>query len=66
MRNNNQGNIGYGNGKLMRALGAIGKVGGFAVFLDYEAGRKGIFGVLKKPDFQEHVFVQECRFFRVD
>jgi hypothetical protein len=51
-RNNNPGNIGYGNGKLATKLGAIGKAGGFAVFPDYETGRKAIFSVLKKDDFQ--------------
>jgi hypothetical protein len=51
-RNNNPGNIGYGDGKLVKRLGAIGKAGGFAVFPDYETGRKAIFGVLKKDDFQ--------------
>lgn len=51
-RNNNPGNIGYGNGKLVTKLGAIGKAGGFAVFPDYETGRKAIFSVLKKDDFQ--------------
>lgn len=47
-RNNNPGNIGYGNGNLVKKLGAIGKAGGFAVFPDYETGRKAIFSVLKK------------------
>jgi hypothetical protein len=51
-RNNNPGNIGYGNGKLVKSLGAIGQAGGFAVFPDYETGRKAIFSVLKKNDFQ--------------
>lgn len=51
-RNNNPGNIGYGNGILAKKLGAIGKAGGFAVFPDYETGRKAIFSVLKKDDFQ--------------
>lgn len=51
-RNNNPGNIGYANGKLVTKLGAIGKAGGFAVFPDYETGRKAIFSVLKKNDFQ--------------
>lgn len=51
-RNNNPGNIGYGNGILVKKLGAIGKAGGFAVFPDYETGRKAIFSVLKKDDFQ--------------
>lgn len=51
-RNNNPGNIGYGNGKLVTKLGAIGKAGGFAVFPDYETGRRAIFSVLKKDDFQ--------------
>jgi hypothetical protein len=51
-RNNNPGNIGYGNGKLATKLGAIGKAGGFALFPDYETGRKAIFSVLKKDDFQ--------------
>jgi hypothetical protein len=51
-RNNNPGNIGYGNGNLAKKLGAIGKAGGFAVFPNYETGRKAIFSVLKKDDFQ--------------
>jgi hypothetical protein len=51
-RNNNPGNIGYGNGKLVTKLGAIGKAGGFAVFPDYQTGRRAIFSVLKKDDFQ--------------
>lgn len=51
-RNNNPGNIGYGNGKLVKRLGAIGQAGSFAVFPDYETGRKAIFSVLKKDDFQ--------------
>lgn len=51
-RNNNPGNIGYGNGSLVKKLGAIGKAGGFAVFPNYETGRKAIFSVLKKDDFQ--------------
>lgn len=51
-RNNNPGNIGYGNGKLVKSLGAIGQAGGFAVFPDYETGRRAIFSVLKKNDFQ--------------
>lgn len=42
-RNNNPGNIGYGNGKLVTKLGAIGKAGGFAVFPDYETRRRAIF-----------------------
>ena len=57
-RNNNPGNLGYGNGKLMRQLGAIGKAGGFAVFPDYETGRKAMFSVLKKPDFQERTLAK--------
>lgn len=51
-RNNNPGNIAYGNGKLVKELGAIGKAGGFAVFPDYETGRKAIFVVLRQPSFQ--------------
>jgi hypothetical protein len=51
-RNNNPGNIGYGNGILVKRLGAIGKAGGFAVFPDYETGRKAIFGVLQQDSFQ--------------
>ncbi len=51
-RNNNPGNIGYGNGILVKRLGAIGKAGGFAVFPNYEIGRTAIFGVLKQDSFQ--------------
>lgn len=51
-RNNNPGNIAYGNGKLVKELGAIGKAGGFAVFPDYETGRRAIFVVLKQPAYQ--------------
>jgi hypothetical protein len=51
-RNNNPGNIGYGNGILVKRLGAIGKAGGFAVFPSYEIGRTAIFGVLKQDSFQ--------------
>jgi hypothetical protein len=51
-RNNNPGNIGYGNGILVKRLGAIGKAGGFAVFPNYEIGRAAIFGVLKQDSFQ--------------
>lgn len=51
-RNNNPGNIGYGNGILVKSLGAIGKAGGFAVFPNYEIGRAAIFGVLKQEKFQ--------------
>lgn len=54
-RNNNPGNIGYGNGNLAKKLGAIGKAGGFAVFPNYETGRKAIFSVLKKDDFQGRI-----------
>lgn len=57
-RNNNPGNIGYGNGQLVKRLGAIGKAGGFAVFPDYETGRKAIFGVLKKDDFQSRTIAK--------
>lgn len=51
-RNNNPGNIGYGNGILVKRLGAIGKAGGFAIFPNYEIGRIAIFGVLKQDSFQ--------------
>jgi hypothetical protein len=51
-RNNNPGNIGYGNGILVKSLGAIGKAGGFAVFPNYDIGRAAIFGVLKQDRFQ--------------
>lgn len=51
-RNNNPGNVAYGNGKLVKELGAIGKAGGFAVFPDYETGRKAIFVVLRQSAFQ--------------
>jgi hypothetical protein len=54
-RNNNPGNIGYGNGILVKRLGAIGKAGGFAVFPDYETGRTAIFGVLKQDSFQNRI-----------
>jgi hypothetical protein len=52
-RLNNPGNIGYGNGKLVRTLGAIGRLHATAVFPDYETGRRAIFEVLKRPDYQE-------------
>lgn len=51
-RNNNPGNIAYGNGKLVKELGAIGKAGGFAVFPDYATGRKAVFVVLRQTAFQ--------------
>lgn len=57
-RNNNPGNIAYGNGKLAKELGAIGKAGGFAVFPSYEIGRKAMFTVLKKTDFQERTLAK--------
>jgi hypothetical protein len=57
-RNNNPGNISYGDGKLVKKLGAIGKAGGFAVFPDYETGRKAIFEVLKKDDFQSRTIAK--------
>jgi hypothetical protein len=63
-RNNNPGNIGYGDGKLVKKLGAIGKAGGFAVFPDYETGRKAIFGVLKKTTFNPEQWQRLLRFGR--
>jgi hypothetical protein len=57
-RNQNPGNIGYGNGKLAKELGAIGKAGGFAVFPDYETGRRAVFLVLAEPDFQERTLAK--------
>lgn len=57
-RNSNPGNIAYGNGKLVKSLGAIGKAGGFAVFPDYATGRRAILGVLKQTTFQERTLLR--------
>lgn len=57
-RNNNPGNIAYGNGRLAKRLGAIGKAGGFAVFPSYEVGKEAFFEVLKQESFQERTLAK--------
>ena len=54
----NPGNIAYGNGKLAKELGAIGRLHATAIFPDYETGRKAIFAVLRKTDFQERTLAR--------
>lgn len=48
-RNQNPGNLGAG--AWANRHGAIGKAGGFAVFADYDTGKKAIFELLQGPDF---------------
>lgn len=48
-RNQNSGDLGAGPWTM--GHGAIGKASGFAVFPDYETGRKAIFALLKRDDF---------------
>lgn len=48
-RNQNPGNLGAG--AWANRHGAIGKAGGFAVFPDYDIGKKAIFELLQGPDF---------------
>jgi hypothetical protein len=57
-RYNNPGNIGYGNSKFMKELGAIGKAQRAAVFPDYETGRQAEFLLLKTANYQERTLNQ--------
>jgi hypothetical protein len=50
-RNQNPGNIGAG--AWANRHGAIGKAGGFAVFPDYDTGRKAIFDLLRGPKLRD-------------
>lgn len=49
-RNNNPGNLAYG--QFARAKGAIGKGGKFAVFPDYETGRKALEDLLLSDSYK--------------
>jgi hypothetical protein len=48
-RNQNPGNLGAG--RWTTEHGAIGRAGGFAVFPNYEVGRRAIFDLLRRADF---------------
>ena len=50
-RNQNPGDL--GTGRFTNEHGAIGKAGGFAVFPNYETGRKAIFALLKTENYQQ-------------
>ena len=53
-RNNNPGNL--AKGRKSRALGSIGSAGGFAIFPDYQTGRKALRSVLQTTYYHWTLF----------